>query len=177
VQTGLGRTGAFLGAQHDGVEGDAIALAKGLGGGFPIGALLIKERLNGVLSPGTHGSTFGGNPLASRAARTVLAVLDEEKLIEGAVTKGQRLAEGLAALVKEHPTLCAGQRGRGLLQGLTLAQGVDPRAVLGRARAHGLLLTIAGASTLRYTPPLVVGEAEIDEALTITSRALLEMKP
>ncbi|MDC3979301.1 aspartate aminotransferase family protein [Polyangium jinanense] len=177
VQTGIGRTGAFLGTQHDGVEGDAIALAKGLGGGFPIGALLIKERLNGALTPGTHGSTFGGNALASRAARTVLAVLDEEKLVEGAVIKGKRLAEGLAALTKEHPTLCTGQRGRGLLQGLTLAQGVDTRAVLGRARAEGLLLTVAGASTLRYTPPLVVHESEIDEAIAITGRVLSEMKP
>jgi len=177
VQTGVGRTGTFLGAEHDGVRGDAIALAKGLGGGFPIGALLVTERLNGALGPGSHGSTFGGNPLASTAARTVLAVLDDEKLIEGAREKGKRLADGLAAIAHEHPAICVGQRGRGLLQGLVLAPGVDARATLGRAREHGLLLTIAGGTTLRFTPPLVVTEAEIDEALALTRRTLAEVSP
>jgi len=172
VQTGIGRTGTFLGATHEGVSGDAVALAKGLGGGFPIGALLIREHLAGVLTPGTHGSTFGGNALASAAARTVLAVVEDEKLVEGAAEKGKRLTEGLQALAHEFPTLCAGQRGRGLLQGLVLATGVDPRVVLGKARAEGLLLTVAGASTLRFTPPLVVRENEIDEALAMMRRAL-----
>jgi len=175
VQTGVGRTGAFLGSEHDGVRGDVIALAKGLGGGFPIGALLIREELNAALTPGTHGSTFGGNALASAAARTVLKVLEDEKLIEGAAKKGKRLAEGLAALAHAYPALCVGQRGRGLLQGLVLAPGVDTRAALGKARAHGVLLTVAGASTLRFTPPLVVTEAEIDEAIAAIGRALAEM--
>jgi acetylornithine/N-succinyldiaminopimelate aminotransferase len=175
VQTGIGRTGTFLGATHEGVSGDAIALAKGLGGGFPIGALLVREFLNAALPPGTHGSTFGGNALASAAARTVLAVVEEEKLVEGAATKGKRLADGLAALAHANPALCVGQRGRGLLQGLVLAPGVDTRVALGKARAQGLLLTVAGASTLRFTPPLVVSEAEIDEALAMTGRALAEI--
>jgi acetylornithine/N-succinyldiaminopimelate aminotransferase len=175
VQTGLGRTGTFLGAEHDGVRGDAVALAKGLGGGFPIGALLIPERLNGALPPGSHGSTFGGNPLASAAARTVIAVLDEENLVEGAKVKGQRLAQGLAALAEKYPRLCSGQRGRGLLQGLVLAPGVDARTVLGKARDRGILLTVAGASTLRFSPPLVITEAEIDEALAAIDGTLAEV--
>ena len=175
VQTGIGRTGKFLGAEHDGVKGDLIALAKGLGGGFPIGALLVREELQSALSPGTHGSTFGGNALASVAARTVLAVLDQEKLIEGAVTKGERLAKGLSAIAEKYPSVCAGQRGRGLLQGLSLAKGMDGRTVLGKVRTRGLLLTVAGTNTLRFTPPLVVTEREIDEALAMTDAAIAEV--
>jgi acetylornithine/N-succinyldiaminopimelate aminotransferase len=175
VQTGIGRTGRFLGSEHDGVKGDLIALAKGLGGGFPIGALLVREELQSTLSPGTHGSTFGGNALASVAARTVLAVLDEEKLIEGAASKGKRLADGLSAIAATYPSVCAGQRGRGLLQGLRLAPGIEGRTALNKFRARGLLLTVAGTNTLRFTPPLVVKENEIDEALALTDAAIAEV--
>ena len=175
VQTGIGRTGKFLGSEHDGVQGDLVALAKGLGGGFPVGALLVKEYLQSTLAPGTHGSTFGGNALASAAARTVLAVLDEEKLIDGAAKKGQRLADGLSAIAAKYPTVCAGQRGRGLLQGLCLAPGMDGRTVLAKVRTRGLLLTVAGTNTLRFTPPLVVKEQEIDEGLAMTDAAIAEV--
>jgi acetylornithine/N-succinyldiaminopimelate aminotransferase len=176
VQTGIGRTGTFLGAQHDGVQGDAIALAKGLGGGFPIGALLIREWLNPALPPGSHGSTFGGNPLASAAARAVLSIVDEEQLVEGAARKGQHLAKGLATLVQKHPAVCAGHRGRGLLQALVLQPGIDPRTALGKVRDKGVLLTAAGSNALRFTPPLVIREAEIDEALEAVDRALVEVR-
>jgi acetylornithine/N-succinyldiaminopimelate aminotransferase len=91
VQTGVGRTGKFLGSDHEGVKADAISLAKGLGGGFPIGAALVREHLANSLPPGTHGSTFGGNPLASAVAREVLHTLDDERLIEGAEKKGALL--------------------------------------------------------------------------------------
>jgi acetylornithine/N-succinyldiaminopimelate aminotransferase len=175
VQTGIGRTGTFLGAEHDGVKGDLVALAKGLGGGFPVGALLVREELQGALSPGSHGSTFGGNALASVAARTVLQVLDEEKLIQGAASKGQRLADGLSAIAAKYPSVCAGQRGRGLLQGLSLAPGMDGRPVLAKVRAQGLLLTIAGGNTLRFTPPLIVQDHEIDEALAKVEAAIAEV--
>lgn len=175
VQTGIGRTGKFLACEHEGVKGDLIALAKGLGGGFPIGALLVREELQSALSPGTHGSTFGGNALASVAARTVLAVIDEERLIDGAVSKGKHLADGLSAITAKYPAVCVGQRGRGLLQGLCLAPAIDARTALGKVRARGLLLTIAGGSTLRFTPPLVVTEHEIDEALETTDAAMAEV--
>jgi acetylornithine/N-succinyldiaminopimelate aminotransferase len=175
VQTGMGRTGRWLGAQHDGVEGDAIALAKGLGGGFPVGALLLRERLNAALPPGSHGSTFGGNALASAAARTVLAVLHEDKLVEASETRGARLGRGLAELATKHKSLCSGDRGRGLLRGLCLVPGADPRAVLGTIRDHGVLLTIAGANVLRFTPPLVVRDEEIDEAIERVDAALSEV--
>ena len=172
VQTGVGRTGRWLGQEHDGVRGDAISLAKGLGGGVPIGAMLVTERLGNALPPGTHGSTFGGNALASIAARTVLAVMRDEGLIEAAAARGDRLGRGLAALAAKHPTLAVGERGRGLLRGLVLAPGLDPRVLLGVTREHGVLLTAAGTNVLRFTPPLVITDAEIDEGLARVDAAL-----
>jgi acetylornithine/N-succinyldiaminopimelate aminotransferase len=175
VQTGLGRTGKMLGQEHDGVRGDAVALAKGLGGGFPIGALLVREELAGALPPGTHGSTFGGNALASRAGRTVLAVLEEEGIIAKVALLGERLGRGLAALAAKHPTVATGERGRGLLRGLCLAQGVDVRATLTAIQRRGVLLTVAGANVLRFSPPLVVTEAELDEGLAVVDAVLGEV--
>lgn len=176
VQTGLGRTGKMLGQEHDGVRGDAIALAKGLGGGFPIGALLVREELGKALPPGSHGSTFGGNALASRAARTVLAVFEEEGLIAQVAKRGAHLARGLAALAAKHPTVATGERGRGLLRGLCLAPGVDVRATLGAIRERGVLLTVAGTSVLRFSPPLVVTEAELDEGLAVVDAVLTSVE-
>ncbi|AKT35894.1 aspartate aminotransferase family protein [Chondromyces crocatus] len=174
VQTGIGRTGHWLGCQHDGVLGDAAALAKGLGGGFPIGALVLREHLNAALPPGSHGSTYGGGPLASTAARTVLAVIEEEGLCEAARRNGERLARGLAGIAARHPRIATGERGRGLLRALVLAEGVDPRKALGAVRDRGILLTVAGADALRFTPPLVISEAQIDEALHNVEIALAE---
>jgi acetylornithine/N-succinyldiaminopimelate aminotransferase len=175
VQTGMGRTGKWFGSEHERVAGDAMALAKGLGGGFPIGALVLRERLNAALTPGSHGSTFGGNALASAAARTVLKVLEEEKLVEAADARGARLGEGLARIAAKFPSLCAGERGRGLLRGLCLRPGVDARIALGKIRDRGVLLTIAGTNVLRFTPPLIISDAEIDEALAEVESALAEV--
>jgi acetylornithine/N-succinyldiaminopimelate aminotransferase len=157
------------------VQADAISLAKGLGGGFPIGAMLVREQFANALPPGTHGSTFGGNALASCAARTVLRVLQDEKLIEGAAKKGEKLSQGLNGLAAKFPTVCKPERGLGLLRALPLADGVDARAVLGALQKRGLLLTIAGASALRYTPPLVIKEREIDEAIGMTADVLADV--
>jgi acetylornithine/N-succinyldiaminopimelate aminotransferase len=175
VQTGIGRTGKMLGSDHEGVRGDAIALAKGLGGGFPIGAMLVRAELAGALPPGSHGSTFGGNPLASAAARTVLAVIEEEGLLDQVTRRGEHLARGLADIAARRPQLAVGERGRGLLRGLRLAQGVDPRKVLDAARERGVLLTVAGADVLRFTPPLIVTEGQIDEALSAVDAALASL--
>jgi acetylornithine/N-succinyldiaminopimelate aminotransferase len=161
VQTGMGRTGRLLGSEHTGVRGDVITLAKGLGGGFPIGAMLVPERLAGALPSGTHGSTFGGNPLASAAARAVLAALETEDLIAETARKGGVLSAALAEVAQKHPDLCEGERGQGLLRVILLKQGVDARDVLGRARERGLLLTIAGGRGLRFTPPLIISDDEI----------------
>ncbi|MFO0590818.1 MAG: aspartate aminotransferase family protein [Polyangiaceae bacterium] len=176
VQTGIGRTGKWLGEQHQGVKADAISLAKGLGGGFPIGAMLVREEIAGALPPGTHGSTFGGNALASATARCVLRVLQEEKLVEGAAIKGAHLSKGLTALHAKYPSLTKPERGLGLLRALPLADGIDARPVLTALQKRGLLVTIAGASALRYTPPLVVTEAEIDEAVAMTGDVLADLE-
>jgi acetylornithine/N-succinyldiaminopimelate aminotransferase len=172
IQTGVGRTGAFLASSLDDVKPDVVALAKGLGGGVPIGAMLCREGLSQALPPGSHGSTFGGNPLASRAALTVLEVLEQDGLLNAARSHGERLAAGLGSLAARYPTKVSTSRGRGLLQALVLADGVDARAVMTTLQNEGLMVTIAGAQALRYSPPLVVTAEEIDEALSITERVL-----
>jgi acetylornithine/N-succinyldiaminopimelate aminotransferase len=177
VQTGVGRTGKFLGLEHEGVRADAIAMAKGLGGGIPIGAMLCRESLAGALPPGTHGSTYGGNALASVSALAVLATLDEERLVEGAKSKGEHLGRALSSLAARFPDLVEPERGRGLLRALPLKQapGIDPREVLGKARDAGVLLTIAGDRALRFSPPLVVTEAELDEGVSRLSEVLAQV--
>ena len=174
VQTGVGRSGRFLSSQGV-VKPDAVALAKGLGGGFPIGAMLTTERLAGALPPGTHGSTFGGNPLASAAALAVLQILDDEKLIEGAKTKGERLGAALRAVASELPSVCEGARGEGLLWGLVMHPGFVARDVLPKLNEAGLLLTAAGERVLRFSPPLVVTPAELDDGVRIVRGVLAEM--
>jgi acetylornithine/N-succinyldiaminopimelate aminotransferase len=176
VQTGMGRTGKLLGMEHSGVRVDAVTLAKGLGGGFPIGALLLREKLAGGLPPGSHGSTFGGNPLASAAARTVLEVVLRDDLPGRATELGQRLGEGLERLAAAHPRLCLGARGVGLLRAVALTDALTAREVLPIARENGLLITAAGASALRFTPPLTVSEAAIDEAMELADRTLSQVE-
>lgn len=172
VQTGIGRTGTFLGQEQDGVKADVIALAKAMGGGFPVGAMLCREAFAGSLTPGSHGTTYGGNALASAAALAVLEAMDEEKLVEGARAKGEHLSKALSDIAKRHGRIVEPERGRGLLRALPLRPGVDPRKVLGELRDRGLLLTLAGDRALRFTPPLNVTEAELDEAVSILDDVL-----
>ncbi len=172
VQTGIGRTGHWFGFQSSGVRPDAISLAKGLGGGCPIGAMLTTEELATALPPGTHGSTFGGNPLASAAARAVLAIIEEEGLVTGAKTKGEHLSALLNELAREMPNICEGERGVGLLRGLVLKQGFVVRDILPKIAEAGVLLTAAGERVLRFTPPLVVTDAELAEGVAAVRKVL-----
>lgn len=172
IQTGVGRTGRFLGFEHAGVMPDAVALAKGLGGGVPIGAMLTQKQLETALPPGSHGSTFGGNPLASAVARAVLARIDADKLVERARDNGAYLAARLASLAQAHPKVAEGTRGVGLLQALVLRPGVDVRALLESLRAAGVLLTVAGGTALRFSPALNIEKSEIDEGIGIVDRVL-----
>jgi acetylornithine/N-succinyldiaminopimelate aminotransferase len=174
IQTGAGRTGTFLSLEQHGIKADAISMAKGLGGGFPIGVMLCGEHLAGALPPGTHGSTFGGNPLASAAALAVLEVLDAEGLIEGALRKGEHLSRRLSQLAEKMPQKFEGERGRGLLRALIMKPGIDGREALGRIRDRGVLLTVAGERGLRFTPPLIVTERELDEAVAGVEAAFSE---
>lgn len=172
VQTGIGRLGTWFGYQTYGVLPDAISLAKGLGGGVPIGAMLTSEALANSLPAGMHGTTFGGNPFACRAALTVLQILEEEGLVAGAQQKGTRLSELLVALIQRHPEVCESERGVGLLRGLVLKPGFLARDCLALAMDAGVMLTAAGERVLRFTPPLVVTEAELEIAVTRVERVV-----
>jgi acetylornithine/N-succinyldiaminopimelate aminotransferase len=176
IQTGVGRTGAFLAVEHDAVRPDVVVLAKGLGGGVPIGAMVCRTALEGALPPGSHGSTFGGNALASAAALAVLETLESEGLLSRARTLGERLSAGLARLGARFASLVETTRGKGLLQALVLKPEIDARAMLVELQQAGLLVTIAGGQALRFSPPLTVSEPEIDEALGITERVLAARK-
>jgi acetylornithine/N-succinyldiaminopimelate aminotransferase len=176
VQTGIGRLGRFLGSDGTGANPDAVALAKGLGGGFPIGAMLTTERVAGALPPGTHGTTFGGNALASAAALAVLRVLDEGKIVEAVSAKGAALGALLGDLCADLPEVCESARGEGLLWGLVLRQGFTARSVLVRLQERGVLLTAAGERVLRFSPPLVVTVAELEEGVRTLGQVLSELR-
>ncbi|CAN5449478.1 acetylornithine transaminase [soil metagenome] len=175
VQTGVGRLGRFLGHDGWGVRADAIALAKGLAGGVPIGAMLTTEKLAGALPPGTHGATFGGSPLAAAAALAVLRVLDEEKLVEAARTKGEFLGKLLAKMASELPSIIETTRGDGLLRGIVLKPGFLARDVCVRVQQMGVLITASGDRTLRFCPPLVVSVDELEEGASVVREALVEL--
>jgi acetylornithine/N-succinyldiaminopimelate aminotransferase len=172
IQTGVGRTGRFLGFEHDGVKADAISLAKGLGGGVPIGAMLCRAGLAEALPPGSHGSTFGGSPLASAAALAVLDVIEKDKLLDVVNERGAELSQRLTALGAKYPKLVATSRGRGLLQALVLKDDVDARGVLGKLQDAGVLVTIAGGQALRISPPLNITSAELSGALDVLDKVL-----
>ena len=171
VQSGVGRTGTWFAHQYDGVTPDIMALAKGLGGGVPIGATLCTLEAGKGFAPGAHASTFGGNPLACRAGLTVLAVIEREGLVEHAKAMGEALTIRFDQLISNHKIL-VGHRGRGLLRGLVTEPGTDRVAIVGAAREQGLLITTAGDDVLRLCPPLIVGEAHLDEAIERLDRAL-----
>ncbi|HEY3497304.1 MAG TPA: acetylornithine/succinylornithine family transaminase [Polyangiaceae bacterium] len=174
IQTGVGRTGTFLGCEADNVRPDVVVLAKGLGGGVPIGAMLCRATLAEALPPGSHGSTFGGNALASAAALAVLETLESENLLANVRTLGDALSKALAALAARHPDKVESVRGKGLLQAVVLKDGIDARAVLGELQQRGVLLSIAGGSGLRFSPPLVVRQKELEEAVAVLDAALGE---
>lgn len=159
VQTGIGRTGAWFGFQHTGVVPDAITLAKGLGGGVPIGALItFGPRVSTMLTPGNHGSTFGGNPLACAAGLAVLDAIESQGLIEHARLAGEHLERRVLAL--GHP-LVTGVRGAGLMRAITLAADVSA-TVAALAREAGFIVNPVAPDALRLVPPLVITTHELD---------------
>ncbi|MCV7244682.1 acetylornithine transaminase [Mycobacterium mantenii] len=158
VQTGMGRTGTFFAHQHDGITPDVVTMAKGLGGGLPIGACLAIGPAADLMTPGLHGSTFGGNPICAAAALAVLRVLAEENLVRHAEVLGKSLRHGIEALA--HP-LIDHVRGRGLLCGvaLTAPRAKDAEAA---ARRAGFLVNAAAPDVIRLAPPLIITEAQVD---------------
>lgn len=158
VQTGVGRTGTFYAHHHDGITPDVVTLAKGLAGGLPIGACLAVGPAADLMTPGMHGSTFGGNPVCTAAALAVLRVLREEGLVEHADALGKTLADGIEAL--NHP-LVDYVRGRGLLRGIVLT-APHGKAVEVAARDGGFLVNAAAPDVIRLAPPLVITEEQVD---------------
>jgi acetylornithine/N-succinyldiaminopimelate aminotransferase len=168
VQTGMGRTGAFFAHQHDGITPDIVTLAKGLGGGLPIGACIAVGVTADLLTPGLHGSTFGGNPVCTAAALAVLGVLADEDLIGRADVLGKTLSHGIESL--GHP-LVDHVRGRGLLRGIVLsAEAAKP--VEAAARDAGFLINAAAPDVIRLAPPLVITEGQIDDFLVALPNVL-----
>jgi acetylornithine/N-succinyldiaminopimelate aminotransferase len=161
IQTGMGRTGTLWAYEQTPVVPDAMTSAKALGGGLPIGALITGPRLADVLQPGDHGSTFAGGPLVSSAALEALEICSDPELLASVRTLGERLVAGLAEL----PAV-ATVRGRGLMVGVDLHEGVSAPELAQRALLEQrLVLNATGPATIRFEPPLVVSEAEVDEAL------------
>ena len=149
-----------------------MSLAKGLGGGVPIGATLCTAEAGKGFAPGAHATTFGGNPLATRAGLTVLQVIEREGYVEHAHEMGERLGAALQSLVDAHSAQLTGHRGRGLMRGLVVAEGVDRAAIVTEARARGLLITMAGDDALRLTPPLLIGPTHIEQACDVLDASL-----
>jgi acetylornithine/N-succinyldiaminopimelate aminotransferase len=158
VQTGMGRTGAFFAHQHDGITPDVVTMAKGLGGGLPIGACLAIGPAADLLTPGLHGSTFGGNPVCTAAALAVLRVLAAEDLVRHAEVLGKSLRHGIESL--GHP-LIDHVRGRGLLVGVVLT-GPQAKDAEAAARDAGFLVNAAAPDVVRLAPPLIITESQID---------------
>lgn len=171
VQTGMGRTGKMFAHQHSGIEPDAMTLAKGIAGGLPLGALLAKDELAKVFTPGTHASTFGGNPVATAAACAVVDLL-EGGLLDHVRRVSEVLQARLAAL-PQTTSRVAGERGLGLLRGVVLAEDLATQ-VVAKARELGLLVNAIGDRVLRLAPPLTVSESEIHEAAKLLAQAIAQ---
>ena len=170
VQAGIGRTGDFLGFQKSGIVPSAVAMAKGLGGGFPIGAIWISEEYAETFGPGSHGTTFGGSPLACSAAHAVLDVLEKEDLISATKQKGNLLNQKLSQFISKYPDHVLEVRGRGLM--LALAFKNDPAPLVKNLREAGLLVVGAGSHAIRFLPPLNVSDEEIEQAVNIVDSTL-----
>ncbi|MFN7179146.1 aspartate aminotransferase family protein [Hyphomonas sp.] len=176
VQCGMGRTGKLW--AHEWVEGaqpDILCAAKGIGGGFPFGACLMTEAVGAPMQPGSHGSTYGGNPLAMAVGNVVWDIIADEAFLAEVRRVSGALAQGLKSLADTHPDKVDGVSGKGLLTGLKLK--ADPKTLQGIARDNGLLVGVAGNNVLRLAPPLIINEADVREAVGALDNALAEWAP
>jgi len=169
VQTGIGRSGKLFAYQQYGVVPDVVTMAKGLGGGVPIGGIIAKEHIAEVFTPGTHASTFGGNPFVCAAAKYVIETLTTTGFFEAVTEKGDYLKTKLEALRKDHPAIKE-VRGMGLIVGVQI--DADLAVIVAKAMEKGLLLITAGSNAIRFVPPLVVTKKEIDQAVQIFAECL-----
>jgi acetylornithine/N-succinyldiaminopimelate aminotransferase len=175
VQSGMGRTGKLFAHQWTGIEPDVMSAAKGIAGGFPMGAVLAKEHVAQHLKAGTHGTTFGGNPLACAAGNAVLDVMLSPGFLDDVVRKGELLLAGLRRIVADHPQVVSEARGKGLFLGLKAE--VPNTELQDSCMAEGVLTVAAGENVVRMVPPLVLTDADIDEGLEMIRRGVRRCIP
>jgi predicted acetylornithine/succinylornithine family transaminase len=168
VQTGVGRTGTFFGYEQEGCVPDVLSMAKGLAGGVPIGAMIANPEVAKGFAPGTHASTFGGNPLAARAALEVLYTIENENLLERVTKAGELLGALLQELVNAKKGLEV--RGRGLLRGLRVDGDAAP--IVAKVREHKVLLSVAGGNVIRFAPPFIVTDEQLAEGVAALATSL-----
>ena len=171
VQAGMGRTGKLWAYQNLGIEPDVFTSAKALGGGVPIGALMARGEAASVFGPGDHASTYGGNPLACAAGIAVAQAFTDENLLNNVNDRGAQLKAGLSALAEKYPSVLGEVRGWGLMLGVD-SESCPAGELVGDCMKEGLLLVPAGPKAVRFVPPLIVSESEIDEALSIFEKAV-----
>jgi len=176
VQCGMGRTGKLFAYQWaENAAPDIMAVAKGVGGGFPFGACLVTEAVAGPMQVGSHGSTYGGNPLAMAVGNVVFDIIGDEAFLAEVRRVSGTLTQGLQSLVETHSDVIEGGRGKGLLRGLKFRMA--PKAVQNAAREHGLLCGVAGENVLRLAPPLIISDADVREAVEKIDASIMAVKP
>ncbi len=175
VQTGNGRTGRLYAHEWSGITPDILATAKGLGGGFPVGAVLATEAAAAPMIAGTHGSTFGGNPLAMAAVGATLGTVLEPGFLDQVKDMARLLWSCLADVVGNHPAVLADVRGQGLMVGMRCVDGVENGRLVGKMMEHGVLTVPAGENVVRMLPPLIIEESHIDEAVAALDRSCREI--
>ncbi|MEC7906022.1 MAG: aspartate aminotransferase family protein [Verrucomicrobiota bacterium] len=165
VQCGVGRTGRFFAFEHAGIEADAIGMAKGLGGGVPIGGVWVSDQYAELFKPGSHGTTFGGTPLISAAALTVIETIEDDGLLENVIDNGAYVMQRLAELKSKYPHYISDVRGLGFMIGIQIAE--SPAEVVTQLRDDGLIVPPAGSNVVRFLPALTATKDDFDEALRI----------
>ena len=177
VQSGIGRTGTLFAYETSGIRPDIIAVAKGLGGGFPVGAVIASAEVGNAMTPGTHGSTFAGNPLAMAVAEAVLDALTADGFLDDVKRRATLLEAALQKIADRHPDRIVEIRGRGFLRGVRLAPSFDAGVIVAQMRDHHLLTAPAGENTVRFLPPLIISEDEIARAADIFAAVLAAATP
>ena len=170
IQTGMGRIGTMFAYQHYGVVPDIVTLAKGLAGGVPIGAFLASNKVASAFSSGDHGSTFGGNPLASAAANAVLDEIEEAGLLANVQETGDYLIQALLGLKEKYPKLITAVRGKGLIVGAELT--LPGREIVNSCLEKGLIINCTSGNVLRFVPPLIIKPAHVDEMVAVLDQVL-----
>ena len=174
VQCGIGRSGHFFAFEESGVKPDAIGMAKGLGGGFPIGAIWVSEPYAELFQPGSHGTTFGGSPLASAAANATLDIIEEENLIENVATNSPQWHAELQKLAEKYPELIAGIRGAGYMVGLALKPEGHNLKITAAAQVKGLLTVPAACNVIRLLPALIATTQQLSKSVAILDEVFSE---